>query len=390
VALVGDRYYVHDVEAEQAYKVMRETFVKLLGKGSEREVERQLAHQWSSLARTAPMNFRRMVGEQGYDIRIGFGNRTATTKVHLDLYRLKINDIGGAEVSQVDRWERTTSASVTVGHLAPVSGSGKAGDAITGFGYKRSVGAQASQTITDNSGDRRETSEFNESNQSAAGSLKGTFRMVAKQGRKEVEMTADGEVHLTLAGPELDATRRAQEAGDTREPAWDVDPSAGKTRRRLGRPKFDEVRVEDGKGVEALTGAMMQAALDGKEVFIEVREGDAPPHRYRVSQDRKVHNADSLPNGDPWTDGGFAEAFSGLPEPLMRLAGEHRINLRRLFEQSTVPGSLADKLRGELTRRGVTIPPEVQPTLRNWLGGPHQTPHSGGLSGDGASPTGSI
>ncbi|MFB9837346.1 hypothetical protein [Actinoallomurus acaciae] len=390
VPLVGDRYYVHWVEAEHAYNVMRDNFVELLGKGSEREVERQLAHQWSAIARTSPMNFRRMVGEQGYEFHVDFGNRTATTNVHLDLHNLEIEDVGGAEVSQVDRWEHTTSGSVSVGHMVPLSGSVKVVDATTGSGYKRANGAQASQTITDNSGHRHETSEFNQSNHAGLGPAKGTFHMAFSQGRKQIHRTADGEVHLTFAGHELNATREAQEAGDPRGPAWDMASSAGRTRRSPGGPKFDEVRVEDGKGAEALTGAIMRAKLNGGDVFVEVHEGDAPAHRYRVSRDGTVHNEDELPTGEPWTDGGFADAFTALPEPLMRLAADHGINLRRVFEQSAVRGSLADKVRHELANQGVAIPAEVQPVPRDWLAGPQQSPYSGGLSGDGAGAAGGM
>jgi hypothetical protein len=363
---------------------MRETFVDLLGKGSERTVEQELSRQWSALVRHSPTNFQRMVGEEGYEIKIQHGNRAASTRIHLDARDLRIDDIGGAEASRVNRDDSQTATSVTVGHLLPASGTVVVKDGVTGLGLKRSAGAQASQTISDNNVHRIETNEFNESDHAGTGSAKATFHMDFSRGRRHVHRTAEGEVHLTLAGSELDGIRAKQEAGDPHDQAWDLDARSGS-----GGHNWDVVQAEEGRTAAPLTQAIMQAQLGNHDVFIEVRESDGRSHHYRASQDGRLYNEDRLPNGKRWSDGGFAPQFAGMPRSLGRLADENQIDLRRLFEQSPVPGTLSDKVRAELAERGVPLPPDAMPVQPLWPTGPHR--HGSALSsvpGTGSAPPG--
>ena len=353
VRLPGSKYYVEWVEAAAPRQVLRDTFVELLGKGSEGKVTAELARKWSALARHAPTNFERMIGGEGYPIRIRFGEHEATAVVHLDMSDLEIGGVGGAEVSQVDRSDKSTGWSVTVGHVSPVSGSLHAKDAVTGFGMKQSAGAQASESVSDNSGSRIETSEFSETNRAATGRAAGTFRIDFQQGRHEVHRTAEGEVHLTLAGPELDAARAAQEAGDPQGATWDLDPRPERPWHPFVRQKWEVVDADPARPSAALTQAQMEARLGNREVWIEVRTEGGETHRYHALRDGTLRNADG------WSDGGFAGQFSGMHETLVALADRHQIDLRRLFERSPVPGTLADKVRAELTERGVTLPPET-------------------------------
>jgi hypothetical protein len=243
---------------------------------------------------------------------------------------------------------------------------------------------QASETISDNSGHRVETSVFSETDHAGTGPAKATFRMDFTQGRKELHRTAEGAVHLTLAGPELDATRTAQEAGDPHGPAWDVDPPDQGARSPSGGPRWEVVQAGPDRPSAPLSRAILQARLGNHDVHIEVRPADGGrPHRYRASPDGSLHNEDG------WTDAGFAEAFAGMHESLARLADENGIDLRRLYERSPVPGSLSDKVRAELTRLKVPLPPEAMrlPPDRSAAAHSHG-PSLGGLPGDGASAAG--
>jgi hypothetical protein len=384
VELDGNRYYVQWVEAAQAHDVMRETFVDLLGKGSERTVDLELSRQWSALVRQSPTNFQRMVGEEGYEIKIQHGNRAASTRIHLDARDLRIDDIGGAETSRVNRDDSTTATSVTVGHLLPASGTVEVKDGVTGIGLKRSAGAQASQTISDSNGHRIETNEFNESVRAGTGSAKVTFHLDFSRGRRHVHHTADGEVHLTLAESELGGIRAKQEAGDPRDQAWELD-----ARNESGGHDWDVVQAEEGRTAAPLTQAIMRAQLGNHDVFLEVRESDGRSHHYRASPKGRLYNEDRLPNGERWSDGGFAPQFADMPRPLGRLADENRIDLRRLFEQSPVPGTLSDKVRAELAERGVTLPPDAMPLQPSRPTGPHRHGSAlGSVPGTGSAPSG--
>jgi hypothetical protein len=126
---------------------------------------------------------------------------------------------------------------------------------------------------------------------------------------------------------------------------------------------------------------MLDARLNNAEVRVEVRTENGVSHRYRALPDGTLHN------GDDWTDGGYAAAFTGLPPSLVLLADEHGVNLRELFEQPPVPGSFADNVRAELTRQRVPLSPEDNPPPRP-ASGSHKSPGGswhGGLPGDGAS-----
>ncbi|MDN3351283.1 hypothetical protein [Actinomadura sp. DC4] len=380
IKIPGSRYYVEWVEGSLAHEVMHETFVDLLGEGSDRVVARELARKWSALARHSPYNFERMAGEAGYPIRIRFGSREATVVVHLDMSDLRVGDVGGAEISEVDRSEHTTAWSASVGHVSPLSRSVEVKDGVTGLGTKQSSGAQASESVSDNSGARIETSRFSEVNRAPTVQAEAAFRMDFTSGRREVHHVAHGEVYLTMAGPELDAARAAQEAGDPRGATWDLGTGHDDGWRPFTREKWNVVDADPARPSAALTQALMEARLANREIRIEVRTEGGEPHRYRALPDG------TLLNGDGWTDGGFANAFQGLHETLRALADQHGLNLRQVFERSPVDGTLADKVRAELMNRGVTLPPEAggrRPS--DFLDrGPHG-PWRGGLPGEGIS-----
>ena len=380
VKLPGADYFVESVEGNGAYQVMHDTFVDLLGEKAERQIRRQLALQWSGMARKSPLNFERMIGDEGYQITVTHGRRTATARVHLDMLDLRADHIGGAEVSLVDRSKKSTAYSASTGHRLPATGSVEVKDGTLGLGYKESFGAEAAESISDNSGARIETSDFSETDEAVTSSARGAFTIDVTAGNKHVQRTAQGRVDLTIAGPEFEAVRDRQKAGDPRGPSWNLDPHPKRGRLPSGGQGWNVVNADPARPSAPLTRALLDARLNNTEVRVEVRSEGGVPHRYRALPDG------TLKNGDDWTDGGYADAFSSLPPSLVPLADVHGVNLRRVFEQSPVPGSLAEKVRAELTRLGVPLPLEDTPLpLRSPVGRrqPDDSWH-GDLPGDGA------
>jgi hypothetical protein len=379
VKLPGADYFVESVEGNGAYQVMHDAFVDILGEKAERQIRRQLALQWSGLARKSPLNFERMIGDEGYQVTVTHGRRTATARVHLDMLDLRADHIGGAEVSLVDRSKKSTTYSSSTGHKLPATGSIEVKDGTVGLGYKESFGAEAAESVSDNSGARIETSDFSETDEAVTSSARGAFTIDVTSGRKHVQRTAEGRVDLTIAGPEFEAARGRQDAGDPRGPSWDLDAQPKRAWRSSGGEGWTVVNADHARPSAPLTQALLDARLNNTEVRIEVHTEGGVSHRYRALPDG------TLKNGDDWTDGGYAGAFESLPPSLVPLADLHEVNLRRVFEQSTVPGNFADKVRAKLTELGVPLPVEDAPlpALVPGRGRPDESWH-GDLPGDGA------
>jgi hypothetical protein len=383
----GNDYYLLGYDGAEAFHVMRDAFVEKLGKAYEWEIDRQLRQQWSASMRHAPYNFQRTIGDEGYEIRISAGKQEATARVRMGFSSdPQVGNVGGAEISHVNRSDRTVGWSAALGRLRPVNGGVEVKNGVTGLGIKRSSGVQASESISDNTGHRIETSKFSETDQAATTELDGTLKIDISHGGKVIQLTAQSKVHLVAGGHVIDDGRARQEAGDPRGPAWEPHARPKRSWWPTGNPKWDHVVADPAKPSAPLTRALIQACLDKAEVRIEVHSEGDRTRRYIARPDGPDV---TLHSGDEWTDGGFAEAFAGMPPPLAPFADEHGIDIRRVFEQSPVPGSLADKVRAELTNRGVALSPEhAPPRLSASKGGGRTHDQQGGFPGEGVSAPG--
>jgi hypothetical protein len=103
-----------------------------------------------------------------------------------------------------------------------VSGGLEVKDSNVGVGIKESSGAQASESVSDNNGVRRETSDYSESDRSVTTGTDATYTIDFTRGRKTVQRTAPGQVYLTLAAPEYEAVQARREAGRPHDSSWDL------------------------------------------------------------------------------------------------------------------------------------------------------------------------
>ncbi|WP_460355621.1 hypothetical protein [Actinoallomurus acanthiterrae] len=206
---IGSDFAVERVAPEGPHQAMRENFVDLLGKGSEWEVDRRLEHEWSALQRQGRVE--QMMGEDGYPIRVKVGRHEVEAVVRMELSDPRIRDVGGAELSQVDRREYTESSSASRSELLPPSRSvGVSGE--LGLGVKQSSGAQASRSISDSGGARFEHNVFATTNEAHSGGFTAKYRITfSRDGKFMHEAVTHGGVNLTVAGHELADARARQE-----------------------------------------------------------------------------------------------------------------------------------------------------------------------------------
>ncbi|MEV0403564.1 hypothetical protein [Actinoallomurus sp. NPDC050550] len=370
---IGNDFAVDHVEPEGPYHAMRENFVDLLGKGSQWEVERRLQHDWSALQRQARVE--QMMGQDGYPIDIKVGRHNVQAVVRMELSDPQIRDIGGAEISQVDRREYTESSTASRSQLLPPSRSVGVGGEL-GLGVKQSSGAQASRSISDNGGARYEHSVFATTNEAHSGEFAGKYKIAFYRDGKFVhEAVAHGAVHLTVAGHELEAAQARQEAVPPPELPGDGAPAVGPSRRDAGNGRWEPVQFDPADPEAPLRAALMRARLDDTEVRIEVTGDGDEPHRYIAAPDGTLRT-----EGATWSDGGFAQAFARLHPALSVVARDHGIDLRPVFNRST-EGTFADRVRAELTARGIPIPAEAD-AVASGSGGP-ASPGRGEVTGEG-------
>ncbi|MCO6011614.1 hypothetical protein NE236_42355 [Actinoallomurus purpureus] len=373
---IGNDFAVERVEPEGIYHALRENSVDLLGKGSEWEVERRLQHELSALQRQGRVE--QMMGEDGLRLRIKVGRHEVEAVIRMELSDPRIRDVGGAEISQVDRRDYTESSSASRSELFPPSRSVGVGGEL-GLGVKQSSGAQASRSISDGGGARFEHQVFVTTKEAHSGSFTAKYRMaIYRDGKFMREAVTHGGVNLTVAGHELAAARARQETVPLPEIPDGGAPAVGSGRREANAG-WEPVELDPARPSAPLLRALIDARMDDRAVSIEVPGGPDGVRRYTALPDGTLRSDD-----DPWIDAGFADGFGRLHPSLAITADDHGIDLRRVFNQPG-EGTFADKVRAVFTAQGVPIPPEAAaPVSLVPEAGGRPNPGHGEVTGEGS------
>ncbi|MEV0232510.1 hypothetical protein [Nonomuraea sp. NPDC050786] len=251
-----------------------------------------------------------------------------------------------AEKGEVDRAADAQNASMSRSHVLPISESGSVSDGESGLSSGGSVGAQASESVSDHHGARRERSKF-EKGKAYVVRLRVdydlTFEHVARLRNGDEHVVGkpvhlpgatSGKVDVMLFGEEIEELLARVEANERLAPPVDH-----------GWPTFRFVPSQGRTGLIQILQDARVAARERRAVArVAVQEADGL-HVYLAAPDGSVRS--EVP------DGGFAEAFSTLSPILLEAADLARLDLRDVFMNSEQPGTFSHQVKAELMGRGI-------------------------------------
>ncbi|MFI6739817.1 hypothetical protein ACIBI9_43425 [Nonomuraea sp. NPDC050451] len=252
-----------------------------------------------------------------------------------------------AEKGEVDRTANAQNVTVSRGRAVPVGESGSMSDGQSGLNGGVRAGEQASESVTDHHGGRRERTKSEKSSQAYTVRLRVdydfTFEHVARRRNGDERVVGDpvhlpgassGWVDVTLFEEEIEELRARVEANVRLTPLVDQ-----------GWPKFKFVPAQGREGlIQVLQDARLAARERGAVARVAVREADGL-HRYLAAPDGSLHSETP--------DGGFAEAFATLSPAVLDAADQAGLDLRDVFMNSENPGTFSHQVKAELMARGV-------------------------------------
>ncbi|MET7333765.1 hypothetical protein [Nonomuraea sp. NPDC005650] len=332
------------------FDVVIAQFAKMLGAATVAERRAELVKRLSPDALLT--GFERMAGPAGLVIPLArqkFKDQGAQATIHARLSDFTI--VAGpfdAEKGEVDRAADAQNVTVSRSRVLPVGESAGMSDAETGLNGGVRAGEQASESVSDHHGARRERSKF-EQGKAYVVRLRVdydlTFQHVARLRDGNVRPVGDpihmtsatsGEVDVTLFEEEIAELRRRVESNVRITPT--VDP---------GWATFAFVAGTGRTGlIQLLQDARLAARELGMVARVAIREADGL-HRYRAAPDGTIYSETP--------DGGFAEAFATLPPPVLDAADQAGIDLRDVFMNSGEPGTFVHQVRVELFSRGILL-----------------------------------
>ncbi|MFI7129672.1 hypothetical protein ACIBQ1_28510 [Nonomuraea sp. NPDC050153] len=330
--------------------VITAQFAKMLGAAAVAERRAELVRRLSHDGLLT--GFERMAGPGGLVIPLArqkFKDQGAQVTIHARLSDFTI--IAGpfdAEKGEVDRAADAQNATVSRSRVLPVGESGSMSDAETGLNGGVRAGEQASESVSDHHGARRERSEFGQGNAYVVRlrfDSDLTFQHVARL-RDGNEHPVGDPVHLTSAtSGEIDVTLFEEEIAELRhrvESNVRLTPPADR-----GWATFSFAPDTGRTGlIQILQDARLAARELGMVARVAVREADGL-HRYRAAPDGSVYSETP--------DGGFADAFGALPPAILDAAAQAGIDLRDVFMNSEEPGTFIHQVRVELFSRGILL-----------------------------------
>ncbi|MFC4116810.1 WXG100-like domain-containing protein [Nonomuraea zeae] len=338
---------------------------KMLGAKAVEESRSELVRRLSPSALLSA--FERMAGPDGAVLV-----RTARPKFHDQgtqvNIRARMSDLTvvsgpfDAEKGQVDRKADAQNVTVSRGRVLPVGANGNMKDGQSGFSGRVQGGEQASESVTDHHGARRERSGF-ETGKAYTVRLRVdydlTFQHMARlrDGNEHavgkpvhLPSATSGEVYVTLFGEEIEELRSRMEAGVR------LAPPRGDTQEW---PTFPFAPGRDRHGLIQILGEARLAARErGAVARVAVREADGI-HRYRAAPDGSLYAEQP--------DGGFAEAFTTLSPEVLNAADQAGVDLRDVFMNSEEPGTFTQQVVAALAQLGVA---PAEPGDPVWPAGP--------------------
>ncbi|TMR14399.1 hypothetical protein ETD86_28695 [Nonomuraea turkmeniaca] len=364
-----------DPHRPSLFEVVTAQFGKMLGAETVEEQRPELVARLSPSALLT--GFERMAGAAGDTstrvTRQKFKDQGAEVTIQARTSDLTI--VAGpfeAERGEVDRKADAQNATVSRSRLVPVGMSTSASDGGSGLDGSVRAGEQASESVTDHHGARRERSMFEKGTAAYTVRLRVdydlTFQHVARL-RDGSERAVGDPAHLpSAAGSQVDVTLYEDELEELRSR---MESNVRLAPPRSGDPGWTTFTFVPGPGsqrpIQVLQAARLAARERGAVARVAVREADGL-HRYRAAPDGTVHSETP--------DGGFAEAFATLSPALLDAADRAGLNLRHVFMSSAVPGTFARQVEAALTARRVPVAdpdkpawPAHQPTSSSPVGG---------------------
>ncbi|NUP69287.1 MAG: hypothetical protein HOW71_44775, partial [Nonomuraea sp.] len=327
-------------------EIVTDRLTKMLGAAAVEERRPELVRRLSPAALLTA--FERMATPGGEPVvrvsRQKFKNQGATVTIEARLSGLTVT--GGpydAEKGEVDRQADAQNVSVSRGRTVPVSESGGVSDDSTGLNGGVRAGEQASVSVSDHHGARRERSMFQTGkvyNVRLRVDYDLTFQHVARLTDGNEHPVGDpvrmpratgGEVDVVLFGEEIEELRSRMESNVRFAPP----PGTGEL------SSFAFTPTPDVQGpIRILQQARLAARDLGAVAVVEVTETDGT-HRYHAMPDGTLRSETP--------DGGFADAFASLSPELLDAAHQAGLDLRHVFMNSATPGTFSDQVRTELS-----------------------------------------
>ncbi|MEV4579722.1 hypothetical protein AB0K16_41410 [Nonomuraea jabiensis] len=332
------------------FDIITSRFAKMLGAATVAARRSELVKRLSHDALLT--GFERMTGPGGLVVPLArqkFKDQGAQATIRARLSDFTI--IAGpfdAEKGEVDRAADAQNTTVSRGHALPVGTSGSMNDGDSGLDGGVRAGEQASESVSDHHGARRERSKFEQAKAYVVRlrvDYDLTFEHVARLRDGNDHPIGDpvhmagatsGEIDVTLFEDEI-AELRSRVESNVRLAA-PVDP---------GWSTFSFAPAEGRSGlIQILQDARLAARELGMVARVAVREADGI-HRYEAAPDGSVRSETP--------DGGFAEAFATLPPALLDAADQAGVDLRHVFMNSHEPGTFVHQVRAALMARGVLL-----------------------------------
>jgi hypothetical protein len=341
----------------------------------------------SASARNAA--FQRLTSPEGHTVVPGLpvpGHRDRKVYVNARASVSDVSLITGpsyAEKGEVDRSMHAAKTSMTESRLLPGSLTSKV-EAGAGVSAGASVSARISETITDTTGKRNETTMF-EAGDVVTARVRLDYRFDYERRRVAADQTekveyretqpnaARGEAYVTMFASEYDEMITKMETGRTGETVWNptLHP-AGPPKKPILMRADEAVPGPDGqpqyRPYQPLLSALAQARAKGAVVDLRVTERG--PDQRQATERQYLAHPDGTLRGHQ--DGGFAAAFATVNPRLVAMAEGGRIDLRALHrhqESGAHSGpDLTTKVCAALAASG--FPPEALLQARQAL--PHR------------------
>ncbi|MFG1945200.1 hypothetical protein [Nonomuraea sp. NPDC048826] len=294
--------------------------------------------------------FERMTSPDGHVERVpGLRFKHQGAQVRIRARTSDLTIVAGpfdGEKGQVNRQADAQNVTVSRSRVLPVGESLSGSDADSGVSVGGRAGEQASESVSDHHGARRERSGFEKGKLYTVRfrvDYDLTFEHVARLRNREETVVGDpvhlpsavvGEVDVTLLEEELAELIARMEAGVRLAPP--AEPSARTFAFVPGPGRHGLIQV--------LGDARLAARERGMAARVAVREGRVV-HRYVAETDGTVRSEQP--------DGAFAEAFTTLSPPVLNAASRAGVDLRDVFLNSEVSGTFTQQVMAELRRRGV-------------------------------------
>ncbi|MFI7440490.1 WXG100-like domain-containing protein [Nonomuraea indica] len=333
---------------------------KLLGDGVE-VLETELLNLLSETATTTL--FERMNGEQGHEMTLpveGLRNRVVKMRVKASATDMQVLARGVKDVELGDVWriQRTTGSSSSGGMAFPIGGGTGMEDSASGLSGGVSGGEQASVSVSDGGGIRREMTRMEKDDAvivrlTTHYDLTMTRQALTPEGPKRqgnavhIPGAATGEAIVIMSETDYQAMTAILESGGTLGPEWQLSRDASAP--AAAPANVTAQQSDPARPWTSLLQARVDAIESGRDVLVRITEPDRTQRVFLATPQGR------LIGDEHEHDSGFAEAFATLSPELVRLADDAHVNLRQVYEGPRTQERFALRVLSELVGLGVDV-----------------------------------